>query len=457
MAVGTIQTSILTDIANAIRYQAGVATTFRPSQMAAAVAALDGTDAGGYVERPYMELESGVLSSAVFDDIADAIRAQNGSSDQYAPGEMAAAILGLTWDTGVKARAILTGDGTLEFNYRDGRSSDEGTIAQCWDVDPAGYASDTVRPWHAARAQVKRVVFDSDWSGAGVTNYAYWCTGMLALSEVCGFEQCSGATDVRQMFTSCTSLDSIYATSFDNSAIASYASVLYGCNRLVGGTGYVPTSTAGKAALSLGSSGVLTDPNADARTWVWGHLYVDGELVIKASDTPEASRALTCSGRVCTNAHYQAAGCTPWYDSRASVRLATFAADLATATLASIDYWFYSHTALLTVSGWENVRGLASLRYAMNGCSGLVSLDLSGFDPSSLKDLFYAFAQCKALETIYADSTWTLPSGCSGLGTFYNDTRLKGGNGTEYSSSAYGYARMVIDREGQAGYLTAAD
>ena len=73
MAVGTIQTSILTDIANAIRYQAGVATTFRPSQMAAAVAALDGTDAGGYVERPYMELESGVLSSAVFDDIADAI------------------------------------------------------------------------------------------------------------------------------------------------------------------------------------------------------------------------------------------------------------------------------------------------------------------------------------------------------------------------------------------------
>ncbi|MDO4404498.1 MAG: hypothetical protein Q4C09_05615 [Atopobiaceae bacterium] len=33
--------------------------------------------------------------------------------------------------------------------------------------------------------------------------------------------------------------------------------------------------------------------------------------------------------------------------------------------------------------------------------------------------------------------------------------RLVGGNGTVYSSSAYGYARMVIDRAGQAGYLTA--
>lgn len=41
------------------------------------------------------------------------------------------------------------------------------------------------------------------------------------------------------------------------------------------------------------------------------------------------------------------------------------------------------------------------------------------------------------------------------MGTFYNDTRLVGGNGTAYSSSAYGYARMVIDRVGQAGYLTA--
>ncbi len=63
------------------------------------------------------------------------------------------------------------------------------------------------------------------------------------------------------------------------------------------------TSTAGKAAISLGASGVLTDPNADARSWVWGHLYGDGELAITTSAKPEASCALTCSGRICTNAH----------------------------------------------------------------------------------------------------------------------------------------------------------
>lgn len=106
MAVGTVSTSILTDIANAIRYQAGVATLYKPRKMAATVAELDGTDAGSYQEQPYMALESGVLPESVFSDIAAAIRGQNGESTLYAPGDMAAAILALEWDVGYKIRAV---------------------------------------------------------------------------------------------------------------------------------------------------------------------------------------------------------------------------------------------------------------------------------------------------------------------------------------------------------------
>ena len=43
MAVGTVSTSILTDIANAIRFQRGDGELFKPREMAAAVAALDGS------------------------------------------------------------------------------------------------------------------------------------------------------------------------------------------------------------------------------------------------------------------------------------------------------------------------------------------------------------------------------------------------------------------------------
>ena len=129
MTVGTIATSILTDIANAIRFQAGVATLYKPSQMAAAVLALDGTNAGNYAAQQYKQLQSGVLSDSVFEDIADAIRAQNGLSTQYQPGDMAAAILALTWDVGLKPRAVLPSTGVLEFNYVDRRRIVSGGVA----------------------------------------------------------------------------------------------------------------------------------------------------------------------------------------------------------------------------------------------------------------------------------------------------------------------------------------
>lgn len=85
-------------------------------------------------------------------DIANAIRVQNGGTDTYLLSEMASAILALVWDVGVKMRAILLADGTLEFNYRDGRSSDVpgAAILDAWEVDPAGYGSAGARPWDDA-------------------------------------------------------------------------------------------------------------------------------------------------------------------------------------------------------------------------------------------------------------------------------------------------------------------
>lgn len=133
--------------------------------------------------------------------------------------------------------------------------------------------------------------------------------------------------------------------------------------------------------------------------------------------------------RAIAGSYSESGSVTPWYDQRASLRTCEFKADLGSVALSSLDYWFYSNTTLTAVTGWANVRGLASLRYAFNACSGLVTLDLSGLDPSSLADLFYAFAQCTNLTTIYADTNWALPAGVSGMGTFYNDTRLVGGAG----------------------------
>ena len=456
MAVGTIDKGVLTDIANAIRVQNGGTGTYLPSEMAAAVLALAGSKTGTPYQAPATS-GTGVISDSVFDGIADAIRAQNGLSETYLPSEMAPAILALAWDVGVKMRALLLADGTLEFNYRDGRSSDVpgAVILKAWEVDPEGYSSAGARPWDEDKLSVTRAVFDDDFSEGGLESAAYLFHGFENLVEVEGFEELSGVTSMNQMFVSCASLETIWAEVFMGS-VTSGSLMFSGCRRLVGGEGYVPEQTDDHDALNFGESGVLTYPDADNREWFRCFLYADGELVLTSATEPEAGRELVSSGRLCANARYNSVGYQPWYDHRHDVEWVTVAADMASYDHVNTNYWFYGHQAITEVEGMGNLRGVREMQHTFNSCEGLTEIDLSGLDPSSLEDLAYTFGGCGSLVTIWADADWALPSsGVSGFQTFYQCASLVGGAGTTYASSRAGYQYMRIDGAGGAGYLTA--
>lgn len=171
MAVGTVSTRILADVANSICCQAGVATIYKPRQMAAAVAALDGTDAGSYQAQPYMTFDSGVLPESVLSDIADAMRGQNGLSTLYAPGEMTTAVLALAWDVGFKIRGLLLDDGTLEINYYERRTSViGGRIVRVFEIDSAGYSSASARLYDSIKLLVEKVYIDSTIGALGLAH-----------------------------------------------------------------------------------------------------------------------------------------------------------------------------------------------------------------------------------------------------------------------------------------------
>ena len=141
-------------------------------------------------------------------------------------------------------------------------------------------------------------------------------------------------TSANQMFSSCSSLETIYATSFNNTGLS--GSLMFtGCTRLVGGTdGYVPSATSGVVVCKLGAGGVLTDPNADNRTWFYAHYYADGEGVLTANPAPDPTRVLVASGRICAIGKYVGLGFTPWDGvtgptHRQHLTSATFATDMA--------------------------------------------------------------------------------------------------------------------------------
>jgi len=389
-------------------------------------------------------------------DIADAIRAQNGLSTQYAPGDMAAAILALTWDVELKSRAVLSSTGVLEFNYVDRRRMVSGGVpVDAWEVSTTGYSSAGSRPWDAVKLQVKKVVIDSSFAQLGITNCTYWFSRFAGLVEVSGFENLSGITNAQQLFSSCGSLETIYATSYTN-AIMSGSSMFYGCSRLVGGTdGFVPTNTSAGSVCKLGTGGVLTDPNADVRAWCKVFVYDDGYVEFTAAGTADPLKTLLASGRLCVNAKYKAAGIIPDYDYGTQFRTVVLRSDMGSFSEINMNYWFYSLTAITSFVGIGNLANVHEMQFAFSACQGVNELDFSGFDPSTLTNLYYCFGGCTALTTIYADSIWALPSsGTSGGQCFYNCPNLVGGNGTAYSSSQTGYTYFRIDTAGTPEYLT---
>lgn len=150
-------------------------------------------------------------------------------------------------------------------------------IVKVWEVDPSGYSSGGARRWDDDKLLATRALFDADVAASGLTSTAYLFNGCTNLVEVEGFEALSGVTNMNQMFTSCPSLETIWAAGFESS-VTSGSLLFSGCTRLVGGKGYVPAQMDNQDELNLGVDGVLTDPSADERTWFRCFLYGTGSF-----------------------------------------------------------------------------------------------------------------------------------------------------------------------------------
>lgn len=457
MGMGIIGESVLGDIANAIREQNGGSATYRPADMAAAVAALDGTRSGTGATRP-LGSGSGVVSDSVFSAIAGAIRGQNGLATKYRPGEMARAIRDLSWDTGLKPCAVLYNGGkNLELNYLDGSQTYyDDTVERSWELSPAGYAKDTDVPWHDCREQITFVRIDPSLAAVSFPDISHWFQGMSSLTNLTGFDHISGATKASQTFSGDSELRSISCDAAYSSPITSASIPFYGCRKLVGGHLTVAKDTSGASAFTTGANGLLAYDGDDARQWAQSRLFSNGLLVIDTGTKAYPGFSVIASGSLCLNARYNSLGSMPWHAHRDKITSVTFDYELSSYEGICMDYWFYNtKSKSIGFLGWANLNPV-SMEFAFNSSVGLDTLDLRGLSPSNCKRWTYAFAGMSSLTTILVSEDWALPSSlASSASVFYGDTLLVGGNGTKFSSSKTGANMAVIDRDGQPGYLTA--
>ena len=457
MARGLVRGTVLTDIANAIRFQNGRDEDYLPMDMAGAVARLDGTREGEGAQRPYKGLGKGMIRDADLRDIADAIRTQNGLETTYRPDEMAQAIRDLVFVKEPRARGLLLDDGTLEITYLADATSPSGSqVQKVYDVGDASFNIGSPPAWYKDTQLIDRVRIDQSMVDCEREDYSFWFYMLDRIREVRGLENLAHARTADYLFGGCKELDSIYAPAGYVTPIERAGSLFSSSYRIVGGTGCNAGESAKLDALKLGEDGVLTDPEDDRRAWLYEWLYDDGELVVTTVSDPDGGRTLLAGGRICVNCRYASEFAYHHHYLASSVRVVRIADDVRGCSAEKcLNRWFYKFDALGEVQGLANLGNVVNIRYLFGYCGAIDQVDLRGFDPSKLVEVSYCFYNCKALTTILADAGWQLPDGVEGASVFTGDTLLEGGAGFGYSSMKTNYKYFCIDSAETPGYLTA--
>ena len=128
-----------------------------------------------------------------------------------------------------------------------------------------------------------------------------------------------------------------------------------------------------------------------------------------------------------------------------------------TANVTNMGYMFYgcSSLASLDVSGF-NTLNVSDMRYMFSHCSSLTKLDVSSFNTSNVTDMRNVFESCSNLREIDASSLWTTDKVRYGYSMFSDCTALVGGSGTVYNAAHTDHRYAHIDGgTANPGYFTA--
>lgn len=135
----------------------------------------------------------------------------------------------------------------------------------------------------------------------------------------------------------------------------------------------------------------------------------DGYANFAATGSVDSQKMLLASGQLCVNVKYKVASTIPGGNHRAQFRTVVSRLDMHTFAEINMNFWLYSLIAIASFAGIGKLANVSEMQFELSLCWG-VRARFTGFDLSMLANLSYCFDVCSALATIYADSTWALPS-----------------------------------------------
>ena len=179
------------------------------------------------------------------------------------------------------------------------------------------------------------------------------------------------------------------------------------------------------------------------------------KLTFYYDDQREARGGMSVAGSF-DHPNYQ-----PWHSQAVSITSAEFDPSFANCTtLTSTRFWFYDCKNMGAIFGIQYLKtdNVTDMWGMFGGCSGLTSLDLSGFNTANVKSMGSMFEGCSGLTKIFAGDDWNTALVTDGGSMFFGCTSLVGGAGTAYDANHTDHTYAHIDGgTANPGYFTAKD
>ena len=307
----------------------------------------------------------------------------------------------------------------------------------------------------------------SKFNTVNVTNMGRMFSNCSALTslDVTNFNT-KKVTNMGRMFFECQALTTIYASSkFVTTQVSQSSDMFYNCKKLKGEEEWKNDKAIDKTYAKI-DGGYFRDKAYDNRPWA---KYADGTLTFRCGykKTLGENEYELNSGE----------NWPKWFTYASKISKVVFEASFANARPTNCYAWFVNFKNLTQIEGIENLNtenvtsmrdmfngcsslisldvtnfnteNVTSMRDMFNGCSSLISLDVTNFNTANVTDMCYMFFGCKSLTTIYVSDEFVITNiTIKTYSLFFDCIKLKGAIGYNKSKTNYKFANY------KTGYFT---
>ena len=268
-----------------------------------------------------------------------------------------------------------------------------GTIKHIvFDKSFSTYTPTTLYGFFGSRTDLETITGLEYLNTAKVTNmrYMFYSCSSLTSLDVTHFNTAK-VTDMGYMFYNCSSLTTIYASSkFVTPQVSTSFNMFYNCKKLKGEEEWTKGKATDKTYAKT-AGGYFRDKAYDNRPWV---KYADGTLTFRCGykKTLGENEYELNSGE----------NWPKWFTYASKISKVVFEASFANARPTNCYAWFVNFKNLTQIEGIENLNteNVTSMRDMFNGCSSLISLDVTNFNTAKVTDMRYMFYSCSKLTSL---------------------------------------------------------